>query len=155
PIGSAPRSASRRLPPRAQRAEMERPRRRGESSGPPSLAHRDPGPRQSRVAPDRPAAGLPSVNAPPPPRIGVSGSGGGGYTARPMRPSLAALLVLAVGCAHSPPAPAPSASAPENASPAPRDRAWIERSNQNAQVLLAIQAQFQPEAAARNGVNGL
>jgi hypothetical protein len=66
-----------------------------------------------------------------------------------MRTSLAALLVLAA-CAHSPPA-----SAPANASPAPHDRAWIERSNQNAQVLLAIQAQFQPEAAARSGMNGL
>src|SRR5215468_9967462 len=67
-----------------------------------------------------------------------------------MRTSLAALLVLAVACAHSQPA-----SAPANASPATRDRAWIERSNQNAQVLLAVQAQFQPEAAARNGMNGL
>jgi len=66
-----------------------------------------------------------------------------------MRTSLAALLVLAA-CAHSQPAPAPA-----NASPTARDRAWIERSNQNAQVLLAVQARFQPEAAARTGVTGL
>jgi hypothetical protein len=69
-----------------------------------------------------------------------------------MRTSLAALLVLAAACAHSQPAPAP---APANASPTARDRAWIERSNQNAQVLLAVQAQFQPEAAARTGMTGL
>jgi uncharacterized protein (DUF885 family) len=67
-----------------------------------------------------------------------------------MRTFLVALLASAISCAHSPPAPGPA-----NATPAARDRAWIERSNQNAQLLLAIQAQFQPEAAARTGMTGL
>jgi len=67
-----------------------------------------------------------------------------------MRPSLAVLLVLAISCAHPQPAPPSQAS-----SPAAHDRAWIERSNQNAQLLLAVQTRFQPEAAARAGVPGL
>jgi hypothetical protein len=66
-----------------------------------------------------------------------------------MRPSLAVLLVLAVSCAHPQPAP------PSQASSSTHDRAWIERSNQNAQLLLAVQAKFQPEAAARSGVPAL
>jgi hypothetical protein len=67
-----------------------------------------------------------------------------------MRTSFVALLGFAISCAHPQPAP-PSGAA----SPAARDRGWIERSNQNAQLLLAIQAQFQPEAAARSGIPGL
>jgi len=35
------------------------------------------------------------------------------------------------------------------------DRGWIERSNQNAQLLLQVQAQFQPELAARQGIADL
>jgi uncharacterized protein (DUF885 family) len=62
-----------------------------------------------------------------------------------MRTSLAALLLVAISCAH-PQAPA---------SPPAADRGWIERSNQNAQLLLQVQAQFQPELAARQGIAGL
>ncbi len=67
-----------------------------------------------------------------------------------MRTLLVASLAFAISCAHPQPAPAPA-----NAARAAHDRAWIERSNQNAQLLLAVQAQFQPEAAARTGMPGL
>ena len=62
-----------------------------------------------------------------------------------MRISLAALLVCALSCSH--PQPQPTAK--------PADRGWIERSNQNAQLLLKVQAEFQPEVAARQGIPGL
>lgn len=55
-------------------------------------------------------------------------------------------LVLALSCSHPQPRPA---------STPPADRGWIERSNQNAQLLLEVQARFQPELAARQGVAGL
>jgi uncharacterized protein (DUF885 family) len=35
------------------------------------------------------------------------------------------------------------------------DRAWIERSNQNARILLDVQARFAPEFAARQGISGI
>jgi uncharacterized protein (DUF885 family) len=63
-----------------------------------------------------------------------------------MRTSLAALVILAVSCSHPQPRPAATPST---------DRGWIERSNQNAQLLLQTVAQFQPELAARQGIPGL
>src|SRR6185295_10427962 len=62
-----------------------------------------------------------------------------------MRTLLASVLVLAA-CSHAAPAPAP-------ARPASRD--WIARSDQNAQLLLEVQARFAPEFAARTGVSGI
>lgn len=61
-------------------------------------------------------------------------------------------LSAALSCSHPQP---PVASAPASAAPSAADRAWIQRSNQNAQLLLAVQARFQPEFAARTGVTGL
>ena len=63
-----------------------------------------------------------------------------------MRTSLAALLLVGLSCSHPQQTPA---SRPAE------DRGWIERSNQNAQLLLQVQAQFQPELAARQGIPGL
>jgi hypothetical protein len=66
-----------------------------------------------------------------------------------MRTSLAALVGFVVSCSHPQPRPA---------SPQAHDRGgrgWIERSNQNAQLLLQVQAKFQPEFAARQGIMGL
>jgi uncharacterized protein (DUF885 family) len=59
---------------------------------------------------------------------------------------VALVALVALSCSHPQPPPVPAPAA---------DRAWIERSNQNAQLLLQIQAQFQPEAAARQGIAGL
>ena len=85
-----------------------------------------------------------------------------------MRTTLAALAVLVASCSHPKPPPAapPVAAepaAPPAAEPAPAPapppaataRSWIQRSNQNAQVLLALQAKFAPEFAARQGIPGL
>ena len=69
-----------------------------------------------------------------------------------MRASPAFLLILACACSHPQPAPV-SAVAPAAAAPA--DRSWIARSNQNTQLLLDLQARFQPEAAARQGIAGV
>ncbi|HEY6175809.1 MAG TPA: DUF885 domain-containing protein [Kofleriaceae bacterium] len=66
-----------------------------------------------------------------------------------MRIRLASLVVLALSCSQSPPPQQPSAP------PAAQDRSWIEQSNQNAQLLLQVQARFQPEFAARTGISGL
>lgn len=56
---------------------------------------------------------------------------------------------------QAPAQPTPLASAPAPA-PAPADdRAWIARSNQNAQLLIAYRARFAPEQAVSNGVAGL
>lgn len=57
-----------------------------------------------------------------------------------------AALLLVSACKHAPP-PAPASAA--------TSRGWIERSNQNAQILLDVQARFQPEQAARIGVSGI
>jgi uncharacterized protein (DUF885 family) len=77
-----------------------------------------------------------------------------------------ALACLALSC-HSqknegPPAQgaAPGASAQAAApaqptAPSSQDRAWIARSNENAKLLLDIEARFTPEGAARQGVTGL
>jgi uncharacterized protein (DUF885 family) len=69
-----------------------------------------------------------------------------------MRAPFSTLLICALSaacalsCSHSQPVPAAAAAA---------DRGWIERSNQNAQLLLQVQAQFRPEFAARQGIPGL
>jgi uncharacterized protein (DUF885 family) len=62
-----------------------------------------------------------------------------------MRTSLAASLVLLFACSHRGPAPAPQSSTED----------WIAKSNQNAQVLLLVQAKFAPESAARTGITGI
>ena len=67
-----------------------------------------------------------------------------------MRTFSAALLLALAACNHSQPAPTRSETAP--ASP---DRSWISRSNENAKILLAVQARFAPEQAARLGQPGL
>ena len=67
----------------------------------------------------------------------------------------AALLALAA-CNHAQPAPTPAATAPQATTAAPAtDRPWIARSNENAKILLAVQARFNPEQAARVGQPGL
>ncbi|HYU15317.1 MAG TPA: DUF885 domain-containing protein [Candidatus Acidoferrum sp.] len=63
-----------------------------------------------------------------------------------MRTSLAACIVLTLACSQPPARPASTAAG---------DRSWIERSNQNAQLLLQTLAEFQPESAARLGISGL
>ena len=68
-----------------------------------------------------------------------------------MRTLLATFAVLAFSCSH--PAP-PQTTALKTAAPA-ADRGWIERSNQNAQLLLDVGARFQPEGSARQGIAGL
>jgi uncharacterized protein (DUF885 family) len=60
-----------------------------------------------------------------------------------MRIHFAASATLLFACAHAGPAPH-SASGD-----------WIPRSNQNAQLLLDVQAKFAPELAARTGVAGI
>ena len=71
--------------------------------------------------------------------------------------SAAALLALAA-CNHAP--PTPDAAAPRTTTAAQpgatgADRSWIARSNENAKILLAVQARFAPEQAARLGQPGL
>jgi uncharacterized protein (DUF885 family) len=63
---------------------------------------------------------------------------------------LAIFAVLALACSHS----SQQGAAPKQAT-ARADRGWIERSNQNAQLLLDVGAKFQPEFAARQGIAGL
>src|SRR6185436_20103333 len=58
---------------------------------------------------------------------------------------LAALPAFAQSPATSPPAAAAAPAAAE----------WVERSNANAQVLIALFARFAPEGAAELGVPGL
>jgi len=60
-----------------------------------------------------------------------------------MRIHLAASATLLFACSHAGPAPRPAS------------RDWISRSNQNAQLLLEVQARFAPELAARTGVAGI
>lgn len=89
-----------------------------------------------------------------------------------MRTFLAASLfaLVASSCSSSSPKPvespatlppteatAPAATEPAAppAAPAPDPRAWIAKSNANAQMLLMVQAKFQPEFASRMGIPGL
>nr|HEX4314287.1 DUF885 domain-containing protein [Kofleriaceae bacterium] len=83
-------------------------------------------------------------------------------------PSLIALSFV-VACSHD--QPPPVAPEPPPTSPQPPDtaervapppsapvappRSWIERSNDNAQLVLAVQAKFNPEGAARSGIAGI
>src|SRR5436305_11013571 len=60
-----------------------------------------------------------------------------------MRIHLAASATLLFACSHAGPAPRPAS------------QDWISRSNQNAQVLLDVQARFAPELAAKTGVAGI
>src|SRR6185436_12440867 len=74
-----------------------------------------------------------------------------------MRTQTAALLLVAslvASCSH-PQSPSQPAQPDKTAPRAAGDRGWIERSNQNAQLLLQVQAQFTPEFAARTGISGL
>ncbi|MFL5312760.1 MAG: DUF885 domain-containing protein [Myxococcales bacterium] len=76
-----------------------------------------------------------------------------------MRTIAAALLALAA-CNHAQPAPTPAATAPQAGTAAPpgasaAGESWIARSNENAKILLAVQARFAPEQAARLGQTGL
>jgi hypothetical protein len=78
-----------------------------------------------------------------------------------MRHSLIA-AALAVSCSHPAPptAPIPPPPPPVVATPTPAPapvapKSWIERSNENAMVLLAVQARFSPESASRFGVPGV
>ena len=53
-------------------------------------------------------------------------------------------ILIAAACSHAAPQQQPASRTSE-----------IERSNQNAQVLLDVQARFQPEGAARLGISGI
>jgi len=57
-------------------------------------------------------------------------------------------LLLLLACSHAAPPARPAAD-----QAASRD--WIARSNENAQLLLEVQARFAPEFAARTGVSGI
>lgn len=52
------------------------------------------------------------------------------------------------------PAPAPTPAPIKPAEPAKPDHSWIQRSNQNAQLMLAVFAKLQPEQAAQLGIPG-
>src|SRR5438477_10566317 len=67
----------------------------------------------------------------------------------PMRSPLKIVPVLAAFIACTP--AAPSGGKPAAAS----SKSWIERSNDNAQLLLEVQARFNPEGAARLGIPGI
>ncbi|HKC59926.1 MAG TPA: DUF885 family protein, partial [Myxococcales bacterium] len=82
---------------------------------------------------------------------------------KPLLCAATALLALAA-CNHAQPAPTPAAAPAPQAGSAVRaaatpaaagDRSWIARSNENAKILLAVQARFAPEQAARLGQPGL
>lgn len=66
-----------------------------------------------------------------------------------MRTSLAISAVLAFACSH------PQSSTQPAGKVAAAGGGWIERSNHNAQLLLQVQAEFQPEGASRQGVSGI
>lgn len=72
-----------------------------------------------------------------------------------------AVVLLALSCSHPAPPVAPPDPTPTPAPPPPapppvaKPRTWIERSNDNAQVLLALQAKFSPEMASFFGVAGV
>ena len=64
-------------------------------------------------------------------------------------PGSTLLLAAAVSCSHASALPPATWEAPRASGTA------IQRSDENARVLLAIQAKFTPESAARLGVPGL
>src|SRR3954469_10465957 len=68
---------------------------------------------------------------------------------RPYLPFAAAVLLFS--CSHAAPAPASGSASTASA----ENGGWIARSNQNAQLLLDVQAKFAPEFAARTGVAGI
>jgi hypothetical protein len=72
---------------------------------------------------------------------------------RPVRRARLAACALLAGLALLPLAAV--AQAPDAAAAAPAAPAWVERSNENARVLLEIDARFQPESAGAFGVEGL
>src|SRR5438105_15640584 len=81
--------------------------------------------------------------------------------ANPSAPAAPATVPPSAAAAGVPTAQPPSAAAagataaqPASAAPA-GDRSWIARSNENAKILLAVQARFAPEQAARVGQAGL
>ena len=61
-----------------------------------------------------------------------------------MRTAFVAALAAGLSCSHAAPPAAPDSTRPASRA--------IERSNENAQLLLAVQAKFMPEQAARTGV---
>src|ERR1043166_4348346 len=62
----------------------------------------------------------------------------------PMKNKFFFLVLAVAACTHPAQQPAPASR-----------QTSIERSNQNAQVLLDVQARFQPEGAARVGISGI
>ena len=84
--------------------------------------------------------------------------------------SLVFVTVVAISCSHSQPPPAAPPPAPTPApapvaatpvmpapppAPAPKPKTWIERSNENAQIFIALLAKLAPEQASRFGVPGI
>jgi len=65
-----------------------------------------------------------------------------------------AALILAACLALNGTSAGPGTAASSPASTAPPTPAWVARSNQNAQVLLAVIAKFQPEGTAQLGMPG-
>ena len=57
-----------------------------------------------------------------------------------------AIAALLFACSHAAPPPAPRPVSGGD---------WIARSDQNAQLLLEVQARFAPELAAKTGVAGI
>ncbi|HEV7557165.1 MAG TPA: DUF885 domain-containing protein [Kofleriaceae bacterium] len=78
-----------------------------------------------------------------------------------MRSSILVALLFVLSCSHAPPPaappPPPPAESPPPAPPPPpvHHASWIERSNDNAALLIAVQAQVSPETASRFGVPGV
>ncbi len=74
-------------------------------------------------------------------------------------------LVFVLSCSHSPPPPPAAPPPPPPAEPAPPAQppplqpahltSWIDRSNESAALLIAVQAEFTPEMASRFGVSGV
>jgi uncharacterized protein (DUF885 family) len=78
-----------------------------------------------------------------------------------MRSSCLAVVVFVMSCSHAEPKPATTPTpalpvqAPVAVQPPPRAKTWIERSNENAQLLITLQAKFAPEMASRFGAAGV
>jgi hypothetical protein len=74
-------------------------------------------------------------------------------TFQEMRIARCALLLILSFCIYLPAVPRAKSSAPQSSAPA--QAPWIARSNENAQILLRLQAKYSPEGAARQGIQGL